>query len=568
MPLGGGQPESSIQSSNVFQLAGHPAHSSDRVRPHLLVGRRKITLSAKSRRLWEAIFTLAIVCYVVSQCLGCGGGSPAGQSSELGTQAETRGPLAASTHPNYFTDKAGNILALNGSHTWNDLQDWGSNGSPQPFDFNAYVKFLVAHGHNMTLLWTTELPKFCSFPSIAGVSQDITVSPHPWKRTGPGTATDGRLKFDLTKFNQDYFSRLRSRVQALNTAGIYTGVYLFTGEWLNSFRCASDGYPFTGANNINGISDGYTSGASGTQSMTMTSVNSITVIQDAYVEKVIDTLNDLPNVLWIVSEEAPASSIWWHQHQIAHIKSYEASKPFRHPVGFGALVSAPDTILTNSDADWIAPTARVSPASSCGSGNPPCKVNINDSDHSYFGMWNDNAQQNRNYAWENFLRGNQVVFMDPYLFEYSRENRNLCLSPTNAICSALDSRWENFRNNLGYMSKYSKKLNLASARPHNTLCSTSYCLAQTPSQGAEYLVYAPSAGSFTVDLSAMPSSRTLTVEWFDPSSGATTTGDHVPAGSPSQSFTPPFTGDAVLYLVDTAGHNTAQSNDESGSSGQ
>ena len=226
---------------------------------------------------------------------------------------------------------------------------------------------------------------------------------------------------------------------------------MFTGEWLNSFRCASDGYPLTGANNINGISDGYTSGASGTQSMTMTSVNSITVIQDAYVEKVIDTLNDLPNVLWIVSEEAPASSIWWHQHHIAHIKSYEASKPFRHPVGFGALVNAPDTILTNSDADWIAPTARVSPASSCGSGNPPCKVNINDSDHSYFGMWNDNAQQNRNYAWENFLRGNQVVFMDPYLFEYSRENRNLCLSPTNAICSALDSRWENFRNNLGYI---------------------------------------------------------------------------------------------------------------------
>ncbi len=525
-------------------------------------------MSAKSRRPRGIIFALAVVCYIVSQSLACGGGSPAGQSSEPGTQAETRGPLVASTHPNYFTDKAGNVLALNGSHTWNDLQDWGSNGSPQSFDFNAYVKFLVAHGHNMTLLWTVELPKFCGFPAIAGVSQDITVTPHPWQRTGPGTATDGGLKFDLTKFNQGYFSRLRSRVQALNTAGIYTGVYLFSGEWLNSFRCASDGYPFTGANNINGISDGYTSGASGTQSMTMTSLNSITAIQDAYVEKVIDTLNDLPNVLWIISEEAPASSTWWHRHQIAHIKSYEASKPLRHPVGFGALVGAPDTILTNSDADWIAPLARVSPPSSCGSGNPPCKVNINDSDHSYFGMWNDDAQQNRNYAWENFLRGNQVVFMDPYLFAYPRENRNLCLSATNAICSAVDSRWENFRNNLGYMSKYSRKLNLASARPSSALCSTSYCLAQTPSQGAEYLVYAPSGGAFTVDLSAMPSSRMLTVEWFDPSSGATTTGDPVPAGSPSQSFTPPFTGDAVLYLVDTAGHNTAQSNVESGGSGR
>src|SRR4029078_5800932 len=125
------------------------------------------------------------------------------------------------------------------------------------------------------------------------------------------------------------------------------GVYLFTGEWLNRYRCASDGYPLTGANNINGIDDGYSRGPWGISSITMTAPNAITAFQDAYVEKVIDTLNDLPNVLWIVSEEAPASSIWWHQHHSAHIKSYEASKPFRHPVGFGALVSAPDTILTN-----------------------------------------------------------------------------------------------------------------------------------------------------------------------------------------------------------------------------
>ena len=62
---------------------------------------------------------------------------------------------------------------------------------------------------------------------------------------GPGTATDGGPKFDLAKFDQAYFDRLRARVQALNAAGIYAGVYLFTGEWLAVFRCASDGYPFT-----------------------------------------------------------------------------------------------------------------------------------------------------------------------------------------------------------------------------------------------------------------------------------------------------------------------------------
>src|SRR5438477_9812876 len=48
-----------------------------------------------------------------------------------------------------------------------------------------------------------------------------------------------------------------------------------------------------------------------------------------------------------------------------------------------------------------------------------------------------------------------------------------------------------------------------------------YCLAQTPSFGAEYLVYAPFGGSFTMDLSAMANSRKLAVEWFNPASGET-----------------------------------------------
>jgi hypothetical protein len=168
-------------------------------------------------------------------------------------------------------------------------------------------------------------------------------------------------------------------------------------------------------------------------------------------------------------------------------------------------------------------------------------------------MWKDTPQVNRNYAWENFMHGNQVLFMDPYVAYYPREKRNLCVAPKNAICSGPDERYDNFRDNLGYILRYSRKLNLAKVTPSSALSSTGFCLAQTPSVGAEYLVYAPSGGSFTVNLSAISRSRALSVEWFNPSTGAATTGDPVPAGSSSQSFSPPFGGDAVLYLVDTAG---------------
>ena len=170
-------------------------------------------------------------------------------------------------------------------------------------------------------------------------------------------------------------------------------------------------------------------------------------------------------------------------------------------------------------------------------------------------MWKTRRRQNRNYIWQNFANGSQVLFMDPYNCLLSApEPEPLRLSRERNLAATPDPRYENFRDNLGYLSKYSQQLNLAKVTAQKSLSSTGYCLAQTPAEGAEYLVYAPSGGSFTVDVSAMPAARKLAVEWFNPATGASVTGDPVSAGSSSQSFTPPFSGDAVLHLVDTAGH--------------
>jgi hypothetical protein len=45
------------------------------------------------------------------------------------------GPLSVSANPAYFQDANGRALILAGSHTWNNLQDWGSAGAPQALDF-------------------------------------------------------------------------------------------------------------------------------------------------------------------------------------------------------------------------------------------------------------------------------------------------------------------------------------------------------------------------------------------------------------------------------------------------
>ena len=129
-------------------------------------------------------------------------------------QSPDQRPAWASKNPHYFADATGAPLILCGSHSWNTLQDWGIDGSVRPLDFDAFIDFLKAHGHNCTLLWYTELPRFHGLPTTDADPPDFTVRPHPWLRTGPGLATDGEPKFDLTKFNPEYFDRLRTRVHA------------------------------------------------------------------------------------------------------------------------------------------------------------------------------------------------------------------------------------------------------------------------------------------------------------------------------------------------------------------
>jgi len=487
-----------------------------------------------------AVFSAAILFSGLAR-----GASPPPFGAPALTAKPITAPLKAlSTNPNYFTDGSGKAIYLTGSHTWNNLQDWGTNGSIQPLDFTAYVKMLVAHNHNFTLLWATELPTFHGLPTTASSPPDFSVTPQPWRRTGPGNASDGKLKFDLTEFNQAYFDRLRDRVQQLSAAGIYAGVYLFSGEFLLRFRSSGDGYPLTGSNNVNGIDDG-----GRTNSVTMTAPNAITAIQDAYVKKVIDTLNDLPNVLWIVSQEAPRDASWWNSHLIAFTRSYEAGKPLQHPIGYGVLEDNKDATIINSDADWIAPGARISPTTSCGSGHPPCKVNINDSDHSYFGMWNDPPQANRNYFWINFTNGNQTLFMDPYVVYYPREKRNLCPAPVNGIGSGPDPRWNNVRATMGFIRGYADRMNLGAMTPQGKLSSTGHALASADTANPEYLVYAPSGGNFTVNLSH--STGRFAVEWMNAATGVKSAGADVKGGA-TRTFNPPFGGDAVLYLSVTA----------------
>ena len=436
------------------------------------------------------------------------------------------GPLRVlSSNRRYFTDGSGKAIYLTGSHTWANSKDDDTVDPPAKCDFELYLNFMESHNHNFIRLWTRELPKFTWFGQTRYENQ------WPYPRTGPGNATDGKPKFDLKRFDQSYFDLLRSRVVAARDRGFYVAVMLFDGFGLKNNRRPDDGYAFTGSNNINGIDDG-----GGIRSQTLEH-SAITAIQDRYVRKVIDTVNDLDNVLYEIADEAGPYSTDWQLHMIALVRAYEARKPKQHPVGMSfQWPGGSDDVLYGSAADWISPQAKVSPSDGT-------KVILNDTDHSYGwkAMLTEGYQAQRNWVWENFTQGAMPLFMDPYLTPVVDEKGTVRNTPNG---HTPDPRWDIVRDNMGYALSYAKRMNLAAMTPQPNLSSTGYCMAHAGNRG-EYLVYAPAGGAFSVDLSG--TRGRLKVEWFNPTTGKIA-GKAAVTGNAKYSFTPAFEGDAVLYL--------------------
>ena len=455
--------------------------------------------------------------------------------------AAASGPLFVDPdNPRYFTDGTMingkyRVVFLTGSHTWCNFMDCDDNPSiPAKFDYTAYLDFLKSKNHNFFRLWRAENAR-------GGEAGDnFWFAPMPYQRSNTCCAFDGGNKFDLSHFNQAYFDRMRQRIIQAGDQGIYVSIMLFDGWSVESKFGGHEpwkGHPYKLSNNVNNINGDVNNDGQGGETHTLAN-SQVTALQEAYVRKVIDTVDDLDNVLYEISNESPANSEQWQYHMINYVRNYEAGKPQQHPVGMTwewPNDAKLNQDLYNSPADWISPGG----AGNLDTYSPPVtdgsKVILADTDH-LCGICGS-----RQWVWKSFTRGENPIFMD--IYDIATSSRGMPFSNPNEV---------EIRNNLGYVRSYATRMNLTAMLPtsNTSLCSTGYCLRRAVANGAEYLVYRPaSSGNITVDLSATSSSKVLSVEWFNPVTGATLAGGTVNGGA-SRSFTPPFSNDAVLYIYD------------------
>ena len=309
-------------------------------------------------------------------------------------------------------------------------------------------------------------------------------------------------------------------MEKANQRGIYVDVMLFEGFGLHLTPPPDnvEGHPFHAKNNVNGI---------GISSI----VDYMVLPLDPTVRgrcrrrtsaRSLDTVHDLPNVLYEVANEASGQDADGFEMAgqtipgrigdttaVAVLGHRDGQAPRagarlrRAPIGMTMQFPVPDQHRVNeplfaSPADWISPgfDEPIDPNADF-SGGPPQgrwftdppeadgrKVIISDTDH-YSPMQSDAL-----WAWKSFMRGHNPILYDLGIIGGVNPDDPSAGFPSYESLEAA-------RLAMGDTRRLAERIDLAGMVPHPSLSSTRYALA---ANGQEYVVFQPDEGGFTVEL--------------------------------------------------------------------
>ncbi|MBN2764019.1 MAG: hypothetical protein JXR41_13075 [Bacteroidales bacterium] len=240
--------------------------------------------------------------------------------------AQQPGPGGASSYfpisldksnPHYFTFRGKPTILITSAEHYGSVINLD-------FDYVTYLDILQNYGFNLTRIF---LGDYVSAPGFFDYPEDEPLTPAPgrllapWARSSaPGYANGGN-KFDLSKWDETYFKRLRDFIAEAGKRGIVVEVTLFCPYYANGLSpCCSD-------NNIQGLT-----------STTNTLGNTeLVAVQDAMVEKVVAELKGFDNIYYEACNEpyhggGPRD---WQDHIIQKIVDAESTFKQKHLIAQG-----------------------------------------------------------------------------------------------------------------------------------------------------------------------------------------------------------------------------------------
>jgi Cellulase (glycosyl hydrolase family 5) len=215
------------------------------------------------------------------------------------------------------------------------------------FDYMAYLDALQAQGMNNTRVFAG--PAVERKNDIGWMQSRNTLAPlpdrfaAPWERSNtPGYAGGGN-KFDLDKWDDNYFNRLKDLMTQAGKRGIFIELTLFGNQYKDSLWMNSPLYP---GNNIQ------QEGPSGTNSFLLFQTlknEQLVKRQEALVVKLVQELNAFDNLYYEICNE-PNNEVKdtlavndWHNHMVTLLKKTESNLPKKH------LIACNESVVDNAD---------------------------------------------------------------------------------------------------------------------------------------------------------------------------------------------------------------------------
>ncbi|QDT73248.1 hypothetical protein [Lacipirellula limnantheis] len=426
------------------------------------------------------------------------------------------------------------------------------------FDFERYLAALAADGLNHTRLFSGT---YREVPGSFGIT-DNTLAPLSGRFVCPWAASDtpgysrGGNKFDLSRWDEAYFDRLRRFMTVARRHGVVVEYNLFCPLYDKHVWAAS---PMNSVNNVNGIGN-----CPRDETLSLKHPK-IVDIQLAFVRKLVQEMNEFDNLYYEVCNEPYVRTLSddWQNRIVDEIVATEQDLPHRHLISLNVAngrkkVENPHPAVSIFNFHYCVPPDAVAL-------NYGLSKVIGENETGFRGK--DDFLY-RNEAW-NFLLAGGALF----------NNLDYSFTPSHPAGDFLDYESPGggspaLRKQLGILKRFIESFDFVRMKPDSSLVSdvsdglAARVLAEQSRAYAIYLhVPLPhkleriedyfreeSEGTITLDI---PSGRYCT-EWVDVITGkVASTQELVHPGGSVKMQSPKFTHDIALRILASDGPNAS-----------
>ena len=193
------------------------------------------------------------------------------------------------------------------------------------FDYERYFDELHSYELNHTRTFSGTYRELSS--SFGITENPLAPRPHryvcPWARSNQPGYSDGGNKFDLTEWDDAYFTRLRDFMRAAQSRGVVVELTLFCPMYKDELW---DACPMNAANNINGIGD-----CPREEAFTLKH-QALLKVQVAVTKKIVEELRNFDNLYYEVCNEPYFGGVTmeWQHKIVDMIVEAEQEFPAKH----------------------------------------------------------------------------------------------------------------------------------------------------------------------------------------------------------------------------------------------